>query len=237
MHIRRCIREDEIFDILKACHDGLCGRHFTDRRSGHKVLQTGCDWATRLPKALWAYKTTWRNTTGYSLYQLLFGKEPIFPIEFEIQTLRTTQEVGLDLNEAQINRLQQINELDEIWLSTLQHTASIQKQRARWHDALIKNKVFREGDWALLYNSRFQDFPGKLQTRWPRPYEIQKVHDNGTITLTTIYGFGDTFKSNGHRVRLYRTPLTWESFYQQLQEDFDMQILAEEENSSSLLVH
>ena len=59
-----------------------------------------CDWATRLSKALWAYRTTWRNTTGYSPYQLVFGKEPIFPIEFEIQTMRTAQEVGLDLNEA-----------------------------------------------------------------------------------------------------------------------------------------
>ena len=58
------------------------------------------DWATRLPEALWAYRTTWRNTTSYSPYQLVFGKEPIFPIEFKMQTLRTAQEVGLDLNEA-----------------------------------------------------------------------------------------------------------------------------------------
>ena len=67
---------------------------------------------------------------GYSPYQLVFGKEPIFPIEFEIQTLRIAQEVGLDLSKAQINRLHQINELDEIWLSALQHTALIQQQRA-----------------------------------------------------------------------------------------------------------
>jgi len=63
------------------------------------------DWAARLPEALWAYRTTWRSTTGYSPYQLVFGKEPIFtidPVELEIQTLRTAQEVGLDLNKAQI---------------------------------------------------------------------------------------------------------------------------------------
>jgi len=76
---------------------------------------------------LWAYQTTWRNTTGYSPYQLVFGKEPIFPIEFEIETLRTVQEVALNLNEAQINILQQINDLDEIRLSALQHTALIQQ--------------------------------------------------------------------------------------------------------------
>ena len=112
--------------------------------------------------------------------------------------LRTTQEVGLDLNDAQINRLQQINELDEIRLSALQHIALIQQQREKWYDALIKKKIFHKGDWALLYDSRFQDFLGKLQTRQLGPYEIQKVHDNGTITLTTINGSGHTFKANGH---------------------------------------
>eukprot|EP00253_Pinus_taeda_P028738 PITA_28738 len=174
------------------------------------------DWAARLPEALWAYRTTWRSTTGYSPYQLVFGKQPIFPIEFEIQTLRTAQEVGLDLSEAQINRLQQVNELDEIRLSVLQNTTLIQQQRAKWHDALINNKVFHEGDWALLYDSRFQDFPRKLQTQWLGPYEIQKVHDNGTLTLITIDGSRYAFKVNGHRVRLYRKTLTRESFCQQL---------------------
>ena len=60
-------------------------------------------------------------------YQLVFDKKPIFPIEFEIETLRTTQEFGLDLTEAQINWLQQINELDEIRLSALQNTTLIQQ--------------------------------------------------------------------------------------------------------------
>lgn len=46
MHIRRCVREDEIFDILNACHDGPCGRHFADKRIGHEVLQTGYYWPT-----------------------------------------------------------------------------------------------------------------------------------------------------------------------------------------------
>ena len=77
--------------------------------------------------------------------------------------------MGLDITEAQINKLQQINELDEIFLLALQHTALIQQQRAKWHDSLIKKRTFHEGDWALLYDSRFQDFPRKLQTRWLSP--------------------------------------------------------------------
>eukprot|EP00253_Pinus_taeda_P005030 PITA_05030 len=156
------------------------------------------DWAAKLPEALWAYRTTWRNTTRYSLYQLVFDKEPIFPIKFEIKALRTAQEVGLDITEAQTKRLQQINELDEARLLAFQWTTIIQQQREKWHDNLIKRKTFRKGDWALLYDSRFQDFLRKLQTRWLGPYKVQEVHRNGTLTLTTIDGSGHSFKVNRH---------------------------------------
>lgn len=48
------------------------------------------DWFERLLEVLWAYKNTWRNTIGFSPYEIVFGKSLIFPIEFEIKTLRTT---------------------------------------------------------------------------------------------------------------------------------------------------
>ena len=44
MHIHRSIREDEIYDIIKACHDGPCSGHFVDRRTRHKFLQMGYYW-------------------------------------------------------------------------------------------------------------------------------------------------------------------------------------------------
>ena len=46
MHIRRGIWEDEIYDILQACHDEPCGGHFADCRMGHKVLQMCYYWPT-----------------------------------------------------------------------------------------------------------------------------------------------------------------------------------------------
>eukprot|EP00253_Pinus_taeda_P033395 PITA_33395 len=42
--IRRCIREDEVYDILKACHDGPCGGHFADKRTTHEILRMGYYW-------------------------------------------------------------------------------------------------------------------------------------------------------------------------------------------------
>jgi hypothetical protein len=42
--IRICVREDEIHDILQACHDGPCGGNFADKRITYKVLQYGYYW-------------------------------------------------------------------------------------------------------------------------------------------------------------------------------------------------
>jgi hypothetical protein len=85
------------------------------------------NWDFELPNALWAYHITWRNTTNYSPYHLFYGKEPIFPIEFEIKTLRMAQEIKLDLTKSHKQRLQQLNELDEAHLSVVVHTIVIQQ--------------------------------------------------------------------------------------------------------------
>eukprot|EP00253_Pinus_taeda_P031758 PITA_31758 len=207
--IRRCVREDEMPDILKACHDEPFGGHFADKRTAYKILSLGyywfslfkdakqyvkrCDscqrvgkstlsnemplqphvliepfekwvldfigpinppskqkkeivtdqggqfisnlveklmeeykvkhirstpyhpqvngqvestnkvlegiitkivhlhrryWAERLLEALWAYRTTWRNTIGHSPYELVYGKEVLLPIEFQVKTFK-----------------------------------------------------------------------------------------------------------------------------------------------------
>ena len=36
--IQCCVVGEDIYEILKAAHDGPCGGHFEDKRIGHKVL-------------------------------------------------------------------------------------------------------------------------------------------------------------------------------------------------------
>ena len=72
------------------------------------------DCTDRLPEALWAYRIAWWSTKIFSPFKLVYGKLPIFSIEFEINTLRKTVEVELDLPRTQKHKLDQINDLDEI---------------------------------------------------------------------------------------------------------------------------
>eukprot|EP00253_Pinus_taeda_P020172 PITA_20172 len=267
--IRRCIGEDQIYDVLKACHDGPFGGRFADKRTTHKVLRMGyywpsifkdakkyvrayysCqrmgqpnhrdemplnpqvestnkvieailtetikenrrDWFQKLPEALWAYRTTWKNTTGFSLYELVFGKNVVFPLEFEIKTLRTALAVNLDLTDAQTARLQQLQELDEKRLDAIHQTTMIQQQRTRWHDKTIKQKQFQKGNWALLYHSHFENFQGKLRTRWLGPYEIDVVFPNRTVILLMIDDNRTPLLVNGYRLRPYQRPVSKEDF-------------------------
>ena len=58
--------------------------------------------------------------------------------------------------------------------------------RKKWHDKFIKQKQFNTGDWALLFDSWFKNFKGKLTTCWMDPYEVVTGFDNGSVKNKTI---------------------------------------------------
>jgi len=81
-------------------------------------------------------------------------------------------ELDLDLRSAQKERFLQLNGLDEFRMQALLHIEVTQIQRKIWHDKNIKDKQFQEGDWALLYGSRYKYFKGKLRHIWLETYVI-----------------------------------------------------------------
>ena len=122
--------------------------------------------------------------------------------------------LGIDLNEAQQERIQQLNQLDEMRQQAEETTILMQKQRKQWHDAHIKKKQFKEGDWALLFDSKFRDHKAKFTTHWMGPYKIIQVYENGSVKLITIDGEGHSFTVNGHRLKLYNKLINKQNFLQ-----------------------
>ena len=144
------------------------------------------DWADRLVEATWAYNTTWKTTTGFTPYELVYGKRALLSIELEYNTLRMAAQLDLDLSQTQQERLLQLNGLDEHRMQALLHSEVVQLQRKIWHDRHLNDKQFQPGDWALLYDSRYKDFKGKLRTIWLGPYVVEKCNDNGSVLIRTI---------------------------------------------------
>jgi len=54
---------------------------------------------------IWAYNTTWKTTTVFTPYELVYGKRILLSIEFEYNTLRMAAQLELDLSHAQRERL------------------------------------------------------------------------------------------------------------------------------------
>lgn len=57
------------------------------------------DWLEKLKNAIWAYKITWKITIGFIPYQLVYGKEVLLTIEFQIHTYKLAAKLGLELSE------------------------------------------------------------------------------------------------------------------------------------------
>jgi hypothetical protein len=122
----------------------------------------------------------------------------------------------LNLDEAQKQRVMQLNELGEIRQDALQRTILVQNQRSKWHDKYIKKKHFKPGDWALLFYSKCKTFKGKLMTRLLGPYEVETIFYNGSVRIKTIDDSQNSFVVNGHRLKVYNKPLSKDDFLQEI---------------------
>jgi len=95
-------------------------------------------WEDRLVEATWAYNTTWKTTTRFTPYELVYGKKSLLLVEFQFNTLRIAAELNLDLSNAKKERLLQLNGLNEFRMQELLHTEVVQLQRKVCNDKNIK---------------------------------------------------------------------------------------------------
>ncbi|RVW88857.1 hypothetical protein CK203_045076 [Vitis vinifera] len=58
------------------------------KRILRKMVETSRDWSEKLPFALWAYRTSFRTSTGATPYSLVYGMEAVLPVETEMGSLR-----------------------------------------------------------------------------------------------------------------------------------------------------
>ena len=58
------------------------------KRILRKMIETSRDWSEKLPFALWAYRTSFRTSTGATPYFLVYGMEAVLPVEIKMGSLR-----------------------------------------------------------------------------------------------------------------------------------------------------
>nr|GEW33409.1 reverse transcriptase domain-containing protein [Tanacetum cinerariifolium] len=187
--IRRCVSGQEAVEILKACHYRPTG-----------VGENRAFWSDKLDDALWAFCTAYKTPIGCTPYKLVYGKACHLPVELEHKAYWALKHANFDLKTAGDHRKVQINELNELRDQAYENSL-IYKEKKRFHDSKIKNRVFNIGDRVLLFNSRLNIFFDKLKSRWSGAFKISQVYPYGTVELSQLDG--PNFKVNGHRLKHY----------------------------------
>ena len=56
------------------------------------MVETSWDWSKKVPFALWAYRTSFRTSTGATPYSFVYGIETVLPVEIKMGSLRVALE-------------------------------------------------------------------------------------------------------------------------------------------------
>jgi transposase InsO family protein len=160
------------------------------------------DWNIYVPSALFAYRVKRHSITRYELFYLIYGREAVLPIEFDVKTLQSELSDS-NLQEDLTKRVRMLTGriLDDRLLTqdVIHHAQMQQKQR---HDNDLREISFSIGNLVLLYKSQLKG-KKKLMERWKGPYYVHEVLGNGVYKLRTLEGEILKVPVNSERLKLY----------------------------------
>ena len=159
------------------------------KRILRKMIETSRDWSEKLPFALWAYRTSFRTSTGATPYSLVYGMEAVLPVEIEMGSLRVALEQQISEAEWVQSRLDQLSLLDERRLRAADHIQAYQRKMARAFKKRVKPRPLQRGDLVLrVLRGLVTDPRGKFRPNWSRPYIIRELTPEGAAWLMDLDG-------------------------------------------------
>ena len=112
------------------------------------------DWDEKLPAAVWAYNTTFKEATGFTPFSLVYGQECVLPIEHELASLRFLHEHTLPFDESLQERLGTLEHLDDWRLRAYLYQEVAKKRQTKQRAKKAKSYSFEKGQLVLLYDAR-----------------------------------------------------------------------------------
>ena len=137
------------------------------------------DWDIHLKSVLFAYRTSRNDSTKFTPYELMFGREPMLPIELEIRSKPESLTNNCDATSFQekVNVMKDVRE--RVKEQAMENIFKAQDRQKRSYDRKHQPLLFKVGDSVLLRNMRNDARKGgKLERIWSGPYTISQILHN-----------------------------------------------------------
>ncbi|MCO5602979.1 hypothetical protein L7F22_057121 [Adiantum nelumboides] len=160
------------------------------------------DWDKHLTAALWAYRTSFKASTQFTPYHLVYGQEALLPIEVELGSLRVLAKETTSSKEKLEQRILDLQRLElDREAATDYYITQANKKREQFNNK-IKQKKLEEGMLVMRYDSRLDLSHSKnFLQRWEGPYVIFKKFKNGSYRLQDLFGKIHKYPVNGWRLK------------------------------------
>jgi hypothetical protein len=173
-------------------------------RSILKTLQTStAEWDTLIPSILLAYRSLKHESTKFSPFFLVYGREPQLPVDLEINKDKIPM---LPYEEALQRRISSIvGVFKDTQVIAQQNIMQAQQRQREQQNKLKKPKTFKINDMVLMYDSSKQHvFGDKFSVKWLGPYWIEKKLGTNTYLLRDQLGNVDSRPVHAERLKFYK---------------------------------
>ena len=112
-------------------------------------------WDRHLNAALWAYRTSFKASLGYTPFHLVYGQEAILPIEIELSSLRVFVKGDGNVKKKLKQRILDLEKLTLNREAAMEHYAKEADKRRIKFNKKLEVKDIKEGSLVLCYDNRF----------------------------------------------------------------------------------
>ena len=132
------------------------------------AIGEGKDWDKLIPYLLFAYREIRQSSTGFSPFELLYGRAVKGPLDI----LRETWEAGKRSTESVISHvLTMRNKLEKMAEVMKEHLEAAQTQQKHWYDLKACEREFNPEEQVLVL---LPTSSNKLLAQWQGPYRVVK---------------------------------------------------------------
>jgi len=140
-------------------------------------------------------------------FRLVYGIEVVMSMEYIVPSLCITTFIGMMHRGALEERLVQLTKLEEDRFLAGLHQQVQKKREKAWHNRHINMHTFKVNDLVLLYDIKFDKFPGKFWMHWLGTYVVKEITGGGAVQLVKLNGELFLGKVNGSRLKPYTKDL------------------------------